>query len=60
MRIIKIKDDTMENTARQIELSEVENDLISEIKRVREDIRASMAIQARKGNTEAAWLKKHL
>ena len=50
----------MKNEARQIELSEVETDLISDIKRVRENIQASMAIQAKRGNGEAEWLKKHL
>lgn len=50
----------MKNTARQITLEEIENDLISGIKRVMDNIKASMAIQARKGNEEAAWLKKHL
>ena len=50
----------MKNTARQLTCEEVENDLILEIKRVRENIQAAMAIQSRKGNQEAAWLKKHL
>jgi len=50
----------MKNGARQAELHEVEKDLVSEITRVKDNIRAAMVIQARKGNEEAAWLAKHL
>ena len=50
----------MKNEARQLTCEEVGNDLISDIQRVRENIQASMAIQAKRGNGEAEWLKKHL
>lgn len=55
-----IRGDAMKNGARQAELHEVEKDLVSEITRVKDNIRAAMVIQARKGNEEAAWLAKHL